>query len=87
MFSQNDYTTIEDSTYEKVIDDFFESLQWDKIDMDPIADDIGFGDLMKVVDFENRWAYKGSLNVPPCTKYVYWNVLTTIYPIKAKHIE
>ena len=42
---------------------------------------------MELVDFNNRWAYKGSLTTPPCTSFVYWNVLSTVYPIKAEHLE
>jgi carbonic anhydrase len=36
---------------------------------------------MKLVDIENRWVYKGSVTTPPCDKYVYWNIASTIYPI------
>lgn len=42
---------------------------------------------MELVDFNNRWAYKGSLTTPPCTSFVYWNVLSTVYPIKEEHLK
>lgn len=52
-----------------------------------MADLVTYGNLMELVDFNNRWAYKGSLTTPPCTSFVYWNVLSTVYPIKAEHLE
>merc|ERR1719272_1977950 len=39
------------------------------------------------VDMQNRWTYRGSVTTPPCATAVYWNVLTTIYPIKQKHLD
>ena len=38
------------------------------------------------LDGRNRWIYQGSLTTPPCTTNVYWNVLSTVYPIKEKHL-
>lgn len=40
-----------------------------------------------MVDTSNRWVYKGSVPNPPCSKYVYWNVIKTIYPIKQAHLD
>jgi carbonic anhydrase len=45
-----------------------------------------YGDLMKLVDSQNRWIYKGSVTTPPCGRFVYWNVLSTVYPISKKHM-
>jgi carbonic anhydrase len=42
---------------------------------------------MEMVDFNNRWVYKGSVTTPPCATYVYWNVLSTIYPVSQKHLD
>lgn len=36
---------------------------------------------MNILDYDNRWIYKGSMTIPPCEEFVYWNVLQTIYPI------
>ena len=71
----------------QIIDTFFQSLQWDNdLTVDPVpnpvADLVSYGNLMELVDLDNRWAYKGSGTVPPCTSFVYWNVLSTVYPIK-----
>jgi carbonic anhydrase len=44
-------------------------------------DMVTYGDLMQMVDSNNRWVYKGSVTTPPCGRFVYWNVLSTVYPI------
>ena len=53
----------------------------------PTVNLVTYGDLMSMVDFSNRWVYKGSVTTPPCAKKVYWNVLQTIYPIKKAHLD
>ena len=55
--------------------------------MDPVVDLISYGNLMELVDFDNRWAYKGSKTSPPCNNIIYQNVLSTIYPIKQEHLD
>ena len=88
MFSVNDYTAKKLTWAEqRVIDNFFESLQMDTTGSKPIVDQAAYGDLMKMVDFSNRWVYKGSVTTPPCDKLVYWNVLSTVYPISRKHLD
>ena len=42
---------------------------------------------MNMVDTDNRYVYKGSLTVPPCTQSLYWNVLSTVYPISQRHVD
>ena len=48
-------------------------------------DAIAFGsevnDLLKAVDWDNRWGYSGSLTTPDCSTKVYHNVLRSILPI------
>ena len=44
--------------------------------------EVPYGDLMMMVDMDNRYTYKGSVTTPPCAQNVYWNVLRTVYPIK-----
>ena len=72
-----------------IIDTFFTSLQWDVEDqeVDPVVDLVSYGNLMELVDFNNRWAYKGSQTAPPCFTHYYQNVLSTVYPIKEAHVE
>ena len=49
---------------------------------------VTFGDLMmNVADMENRWIYKGSVTTPPCAKFVYWNVLKAVLPVKQRHLD
>lgn len=69
-----------------IIDRFFDSLMLDDQE-DPIASEIPFGQLMNMVDTNNRWSYKGSLTTPPCSKTIYFNILTKVYPIKERHVE
>lgn len=42
---------------------------------------------MEMVDSNNRWVYKGSVTTPTCATFVYWNVLSTIYPVSQKHLD
>ena len=74
---------------ERIIDTFFDSLQFDDESLEnagPTVDMITYGNLMMMVDFNNRWSYHGSVTTPPCATSVYWNVLQTIYPVKAEHL-
>lgn len=69
----------------KIIDDFFDALQWDG--SDPVVDELNYGELMRMVDPSNRFVYKGSLTTPPCTETIYWNLMRDVYPIKQKHVD
>lgn len=54
------------------------------------VDMVAYGDLMQMVDSNNRWVYKGSVTTPPCFLdggFVYWNVLSTIYPITVEQLK
>ena len=92
MFSVEDYTAELTSPEQQIIDAFFDSLKWSDTSRDDngehvvAADMIVYGDLMKLVDSQNRWVYKGSVTTPPCGRFVYWNVLSTVYPISKKHL-
>lgn len=76
------------------IDAFFESLN---IDDTPAAnatdksfkasEEVMLGELLSVVDTDNRFVYQGSMTTPPCTPKVYWNVISIVYPIKPAHLE
>jgi len=72
---------------QQVIDNFFDSMKWDDVTGEPQVDVVNYGVLMTMVDFNNRYTYRGSVTTPPCHRYVHWNVLSTVYPIQQKHID
>lgn len=80
IFSVDKYTADLSFAEEEVIDNFFSSLKWSDTGS-PIVDMVTYGSLMEMVDSNNRWIYKGSVTTPPCATFVYWNVLSTIYPV------
>jgi carbonic anhydrase len=49
--------------------------------------EVKLANLMKYADLNNRWAYKGSLTTPPCSKTVFFNVLRVVWPMKKKHLD
>ena len=61
-------------------------MAWDKTATSPTVNMVAYGSLMEMADFNNRWVYKGSVTTPPCNINVYWNVLSTIYPIQERHL-
>lgn len=92
MFSVNDYTREMEGWEQEILDNFFENLNWeDKITEDTtdshFVDLASYGDLMTMVDMNNRWTYRGSVTTPPCAQNVYWNVLRTVYPIKQETLN
>ena len=56
-----------------MFEQFFSNLRLDE--NNPIVDKVTFGDLMREIDWSRRWIYKGSMTFPPCSQYVYWNVI------------
>lgn len=90
MFSVNSPSRSFSEADVAVIDKFFDDLEWEKTTKaKPTVnvDEVSYGELMMMVDMDNRWTYKGSVTTPPCKQNVYWNVLTTVYPIKQKHLD
>jgi carbonic anhydrase len=88
IFSVEDYTAKLTWAEQEIINNFFDSLKWTDMTADgPTVDLVTYGSLMEMVDNNNRWVYKGSVTTPPCATNVYWNVLSTIYPISKKHLE
>ena len=87
MFSVNNPTPGVSASDIAIIDEFFESLQWDEVTTNPKVEKVPYGKLMMMFDMRNRWTYRGSVTTPPCAQNVYWNVLRTIYPIKQKYVD
>lgn len=75
----------------EIIDNFFDSLNLDKINVPDVAkadiDYLNYGELMNILQTDHRFVYTGSLTTPPCTEKVFWNVVNKVYPIKAKHLN
>ena len=77
---------------QEVLDTFFTSLSWGDMSSssskkDYSVDLINFGSVMSAVDSTKRWVYQGSKTTPPCDTGVYWNVLSTVYPISLDALE
>ena len=79
-----------------IIDEFFESLKWDSLDVNSKGgapkvevslSSVNYGQLMNLASTNDRYVYTGSMTTPPCKEKVYWNVINRIYPIKARHLE
>lgn len=87
IFSVNNYTKEVEPWEEKIIDNFFDSLKWEDLSGKPVVAHVPYGELMMMVDMDNRWVYKGSVTTPPCRTNVFWNIVQTIYPIKQKHLN
>ena len=87
MFSVEDYNIEVEEWQRAIIDKFFDSLDWTNFSGAPKVNEVPYGELMMMVDMNNRWIYQGSVTTPPCKQNVYWNVLTTIYPIKRRHLD
>ena len=70
----------------RTIDEFFDTLQFD-LEGEPEVERIDYGKLMKIVEMDYRWIYKGSTTTPPCHRNVFWNVVRRVYPIKERHLK
>lgn len=62
-------------------------MKWDDVTGTPKVDVVNYGVLMTMVDFNNRYTYRGSVTTPPCARYVHWNVASTVYPISQAHLD
>jgi carbonic anhydrase len=69
----------------KAINNFFDDLKLGQ--NNPSANGIRFADAFMQMDTDNRFNYIGSATVPPCNKNNMRDVIMTIYPIDAKHVQ
>ena len=84
LFSVTDADEIPDEVNSSV-EKFFNDLELEKTN--PQVDKVYFGKFMSDLDYSHRWIYKGSKTQPPCNLFVYWNVLTKIYPISQTQLD
>lgn len=93
LFSVEEYHKEHVTELQKeVLDTFFTSISWGDMSSssskkDYSVDLINFGSVMSALDSTKRWVYKGSKTTPPCDTFVYWNVLSTVYPISADALK
>ena len=87
MFSVDKFTANLTWSERAVIDSFFDGLKWDDTTGSVEVDMVLYGNLMQMVDMGKRWVYKGSVTTPPCARFVYWNVLSTIYPVSEETVQ
>lgn len=96
MFDTKDYDTSVSDAAVEAIDKYFDSLAFDKMaDLPAYAggdtptlypEEVALGELMSVINTNDRWVYKGSLTTPGCLEGLYWNFVKTVYPIKPHHM-
>ena len=87
IFDTSDYASGISREQVDLIDSFFDKMNWDTTDSNARVDEVAYGELMMMVNMDQRWVYKGSVTTPPCATTVYWNVCRTVYPIKQKHLD
>jgi carbonic anhydrase len=85
FFSVSNYSPNITDAERSILNTFFQQLRFET--ENPQVPRVSLGELMKLVDWENRWIYKGSHTIPPCEQYVYWNVIQKVYPIDAIFLE
>jgi carbonic anhydrase len=86
IFDTTKGATVDKET-ETAIDTFFDSMKLNEGKEKAAIGEIKLANMMKYADMNNRWAYKGSLTTPPCTKTVYFNVLRKVWPLKKRHLD
>ena len=42
---------------------------------------------MAMMDYEKRWVYHGSLTTPPCSPFIFWNVMRRVMPIRQDQFD
>lgn len=84
LFSIDDHDDVDYDT-KHMFEEFFHDMKFEE--HNPTVEKIHFGYMMDHIDWAHRWIYKGSKTIPPCDKFVYWNVIHTVYPIEAISVK
>ena len=85
MFSVNNHSPNITEHEQATLDKFFAQLRFET--ENPQVSRIDLGQLMDMLQWDNRWIYKGSHTYPPCEQYVYWNVISRVYPIDEVNLD
>lgn len=73
---------------EEIIDSFFDSLSLGDLEKrDAFSFEVFYSTVTQLVQESNRWTYRGSLSMPPCTNNFYVQVFDRILPIKEDYLE
>ena len=59
----------------------------DNSDRESIRENALLGDIMKNVPMQDRWIYKAGTSFPPCERFVYWNVINNVFPVKKETLD
>ena len=86
MFSVEDFDKSIDEKSNKTFQDFFRQFDFQNHE-DKNASLFDIGDVLNLIDYQDRWAYKGAIPEPPCDRYVYWNIVRKVYPIELERYE
>jgi|TARA_B110001450_G_C17480657_1_gene424089 carbonic anhydrase len=80
FFSVEEYDEI-DAVHNKTLQDWFRQFKFEDTG-DKVAPFFDIGDVLNEVDYGERWTYKGAGSEPPCTQFIYWNIIPKVYPIE-----
>ena len=88
LFDNTKYHEEANTAHNKeIIGKFFNSLKLEDATGESVTAEVNLGELMNMIDLNNRWTYKGSHTTPPCEGLVHWNIPSTIYPIQDEHLQ
>lgn len=65
MFSVEEFDAIDEKN-NKTFQDFFRQFKFEDHE-DKVAPIFDIGDALNIIDYSERWVYKGSVSEPPCT--------------------
>ena len=87
IFDTENHNADLNDNQEKLIDAMFDSMAWDNAANKVVVPETKVGEFLQQVNTDRRWTYQGSLTTPPCSTKLYWNVFSTVYPIKQRHLD
>jgi len=86
FFDVEDFDSSMSVSDQQKVERFIGHLKFGATD-NPVVPQVALGELMALVNYESRWVYHGSLTTPPCSPFIYWNVINKVYPIKQEQLD